>query len=263
MADTTNIIERANKVLTFRKYIREECRKKGLEYPSDEKVAEWITQEYGWSVEDFMKDYTEKQGIFRDPFEDFKAAILAMEWVTPPSEDEMRSYVAGNGYNVKGFTRYHTINGYGKVEKAVLLSVMENTIHTLRSLWNEFIEESAMYGEDSYIYDLQDTQDIQFLKVHMKDNELIRMQSIKNKGIRYLQWLNLHDNKLIGRSEEDIKDTIVAYWGEIFERILAFPKCYHYIMPNDDFVDEVILPALIKELGYEYDYSQMEMKKSC
>jgi NADH dehydrogenase len=41
MADL-NIIERANKILTFRKYIREECRKKGLEYPSDEKIAEYI-----------------------------------------------------------------------------------------------------------------------------------------------------------------------------------------------------------------------------
>ena len=267
MADNLNIIERANKILTFRKYIREECRKKGLEYPSDEKIAEYIADCGGndcvYDLNDFMCDYENKIGVFKDPFEEFKAAVLSKEWDTTPSDEEIRSYVAENGYNVRGFIRYHSINGYDKVEKALLLSIMENTIHTLRSLWNTFIEESGMYGRDSYIYDLQDTQDLQFLKMHMKDSEFIRMHAIKNKGVRYLQWFNLNDNKIVGRSEEDIKDTIVAYWGEIFERILAFPRCYHDVMVNEDFIDNVILPTLFKELGYEYDYSQMEMKKSC
>ena len=74
MADL-NLIEKANKVLTFRKYIREECRKKGLEYPSDAKISEYINQRYGMNVDDFMADYTEKEGIFRDPFKDFQAEI--------------------------------------------------------------------------------------------------------------------------------------------------------------------------------------------
>ena len=30
----------------------------------------------------------------------------------------------------------------------------------LRNLWNTFIDESATYGEDSYVYDFQDKNDI-------------------------------------------------------------------------------------------------------
>ena len=87
-----NIIERANKVLTFRKYIREECRKKGLEYPSDDKVAEWVDQCYGWNVEDFMKDYTEKEGIFREPITDFINEVNKISWFKKPTEDEIKEF---------------------------------------------------------------------------------------------------------------------------------------------------------------------------
>ena len=66
-----NLVEKANKVISFRKVIREICRKKGLEYPSDDKISEYINQKYGMNVDDFMKDYTEKEGIFRDPTTEF------------------------------------------------------------------------------------------------------------------------------------------------------------------------------------------------
>ena len=62
--DGLNIIERANKIITFRKYIREECRKKGLDYPSDEKIAEYIRNQ-------LQEDITYDQLSFKefiDPF---------------------------------------------------------------------------------------------------------------------------------------------------------------------------------------------------
>ena len=91
MADL-NLVEKANKVITFRKYIREECRKKGLEYPSDAKISEYINQKYGMNVDNFMKDYTEHEGIFRDPFNDFKAEIDKYAWVDKPTEEEIAWY---------------------------------------------------------------------------------------------------------------------------------------------------------------------------
>lgn len=259
MADNLNIIERANKILTFRKYVREECRKKELEYPSDEKIAEWISQEHGWSVEDFMKDYTEKKGIFKDPFEGFKAAILAKGWTTPPTDEEIRSYVAENGYKEKGFIRWHNINGYEGVEKAILIETLKLPIPKLVKLWNTFIQESSLYGEDSEIYDLQNERHIMFLKHHMTNEEFIRVRAIKNKGVRYLQWLSLHDKSIIGRSDDDVKDVIVGYWSEIFERIMLYPSAYQLDAEKytegdgSTYFDDVFFPIIAEKLGYKID----------
>ena len=68
MEKKLNAVEYAIKVTSFRKLVRDICRKNGLEYPSDNKIAEWIEQGYGMeNIDDFIKDYTEKQGIFREP----------------------------------------------------------------------------------------------------------------------------------------------------------------------------------------------------
>ena len=254
-----NIIERANKVLTFRKYIREECRKKNLEYPSDEKVAEWIGKKNGWSVEDFMKDYTEKQGIFTDPFEDFKRGILNYEWITPPSDEEIRSYVAENGYNVKGFLRQSAINRYDGVEKETLISTLKLSSDKLAALWNKFIEESALYGEDSYIYDLSNASDCQFLNKHMSSKQIIRVNAIKNKGVRYLQWFSLNNGDIRGLSEDDINTTIIAYWSEIFERIMLYPYAYQFKVgkyaegDGSSYFDDVFFPIIAEKIGYKID----------
>jgi len=254
-----NIIEKANKVLTFRKYIREECRKNGLEYPSDEKVSEWIDQNYGWSVEDFMKDYTEKEGIFRDPFNDFKDAVLKYDWATPPTDEEMRSYVAENGYNVKGFLRYHTINGYSPLEKEILIATLKLKTPKLIDLWNIFIEESSLYGDDSYIYNLDSATDMMYLKTHMKSEDLKRVKAISNTGVRYLQWFSMNDGKINGRSDEDVKSTIVAYWGEIFDRIMLYPYAYQFKIEKSvegygsTYFDDVFFPIIAEKVGYKID----------
>lgn len=252
-----NIIEQANKVLTFRKYIREECRKKQLEYPADEKVSEWIKEGYGFKVEDFMKDYTEKEGIFRDPFNDFKAAIDKYSWAKKPTDEEMREYITQNGYNVKGFLRQHTINNHQPLEKKVLLAVLEKcTIPQLVALWNEFIEESAMYGEDSYIYDLCIEKDVTDLKRGMTPNEWLKTLSLKS---RYVSWHNLNDGEIFASSDEDIKSTIVAYWSDIFPRLITWHLCYENIgfkgteQCFQNFYDFVVWPIFCEKLGYKFD----------
>ncbi len=255
-----NIIEKANKVLTFRKYIREECRKKGLEYPSDEKIAEYITRDFAMDVESFMAMYKCKVGIFKDPFDDFKAAISEYSWATPPTDDEMRSYVAENGYNVQGFLRQRTIDGYSPLEKDILVATMKLKATKLVVLWNTFIEESALYGEDSYIYDLQSQKDLNFLQAHMtNEHDRCRVRAIKNKGIRYLQWFSLNDGKIIGRSDDDVKGTIIAYWGEIFERIMLYPYAYQFNVEKhtegdgSTYFDDVFFPIIAEKVGYKID----------
>ena len=260
-----NIVEKANKVLSFRKMIRATCQKEGLEYPSDEKIHEYITSGLGMDVDEFMTAYKEKVGIFKDPFVDFKNTILEKwhncnyELTTMPSDDEMRSYVAENGYNVKGFARHHIINSYEGIEKDTLIATLKLKSNKLIKLWNIFVEESAKYGEDSYIYDLDNPSEMEFLGKHMRNDEMKRVYAIKNKGIRYMQWFSLNDNSIKGRSEDDVLFTIVGYWDDIFPRIMLYPYAYQFKVEKyaegdgSTYFDDVFFPILTEKLGYHID----------
>ncbi len=254
-----NIVEKANKVLTFRKYIREECRKKNLEYPSDEKIAEYITKGYGMDVDEFMKAYKDKVDIFKDPFIDFKNEVLKRGWTTNLSDEEIRSYVAENGYNVKGFIRSHIINSFNGIEKDTLVSTLKLKTPKLVKLWNIFVEESAMYGEDSYIYDLNNPSEMEFLGKHMRNDQMKRVYAIKNKGVRYLQWFSLNDDSIKGRSDDDVVGTIMGYWGDIFPRIMLYPYAYQFKVEKyaegdgSTYFDDIFFPILAEKLGYKID----------
>ena len=254
-----NIVEKANKVMSFRKMIRATCQKEGLEYPSDEKIAEYITSGLGMDVDEFMKAYKDKVGIFKDPFVDFKKGVLDYGWTTIPSDDEMRSYVAENGYNVKGFIRHHYINSFNGIEKDTLLATLKLKPNKLVKLWNVFIEESAMYGEDSYIYDLRTEKDITILEKNMNGKQLNRVRAIINKGVRYLQWFSLNDNSIKGRSDDDVIGTIVAYWDNIFPRIMLYPYAYQFKVEKytegdgSTYFDDIFFPILAEKLGYKID----------
>ena len=256
-----NLVEKANKVISFRKVIRDICRKKGLEYPSDDKISEYINQKYGMNVDDFIKDYTEHEGIFRDPFTDFKAEIDKYDWVNKPTEEEMRGYITEHGYNVKGFIRQQTINIHSPLERDVLLNVLSKcTTPQLVALWNEFIEESAMYGEDSYIYDLNDTEDLNMLRRNMTPRDWAKVVGLK---ARYVQWFNLNDGKVQKVDEEDVDGILISIWGDIFPRLLTW-TCASYEnigRANTEqrfshFYDIVVRPILLKGLGYNYDPSK-------
>lgn len=270
-----NIIEKANKIITFRKYIREECRKKGLEYPSDEKIAEYIADCGGddcvYDLNDFMCDYENKIGVFKDPFNDFKAEVFKYSWTTPPSDEEMRSYVAENGYDVQGFLRYRIINTMRPLEKATLLATLKLDDVCLVELWNEFIEESCLYGEDSYIYDLTASKDIQFIQKNFPNDKkaeltrLIRNAKLHGKELRFFQWFNLNDNEI--HVKDDIKGIIIAYWGEIFERVMLYPLAYEFKVEKyakgdgSTYFDDVFFPCIAEMVGYKIDGSKGTITK--
>lgn len=251
--DGLNIIERANKIITFRKYIREECRKKGLDYPSDEKLAEYINNENNYNVDTFMDMYTNKNGIFKDPMDDFKAELALITWGEgeQPTDEEIAAYVAENGYNVHGFITHHVINTYKGFEKATLLRALALDDAELVKLWNKFIEEGALYGEDSYIYDLENDKDRIYLTNHMPKDlraELTRKinnAKMRNQKVRFIQWFALNDNSV--RIKTDIKGIIVAYWSEIFERMMGYPMCY------GDFFENIFWAECVGALGYNMD----------
>jgi hypothetical protein len=255
--DGLNIIERANKVITFRKYIREECRKKGLDYPSDEKLAEYINNENNYNVDTFMDMYIDKKGIFKDPMDDFKAELALIEWGEgeQPTDEEIAAYVAENGYNVHGFITHHVINTYKGFEKATLLATLKLDDVVLVTLWNTFIEESAKYGEDSYIYDLKHQNDVVFINDNFPKDKIaeltriIRNERLHGNEVRFFQWYNLNDKSI--NVKHDIKGIIVAYWGEIFERIMIYPNLYE--LGEFDYFTNVFWGECMKHLGYKYD----------
>jgi hypothetical protein len=178
-------------------------------------------------------------------------------WATAPTDEEMRSYVAANGYNVRGFLNDRTINSYNPLEKATLLETLKLSDISLVKLWNKFIEESAMYGEDSYIYDLINKKDVEFLTTRMDKKDkaeltrIIRNEELHGYKVRYVQWFACNDNSI--HVKKDIKGIIVAYWGDIFNRVLKYPYLYTDIVGGDDYFFDYFYPCLIEGCGYTFD----------
>lgn len=269
MADL-NIVEKANKIISFRKVIRDICRKKGLEYPSDAKIAEYIADcggdECVYDINDFMCDYENKIGVFRDPFTDFKAEVMneLADITEKPTDEEMREYICAKGYDVEGFLsqvrRKRIIDRLSPLEKSVLNSVLNKcSVPQLVSLWNIWIEEAAVYGEDSYIYDFTNKEDLAFLREHMNFTQDMKAKELKQKGVRYISWHNLNDGAIIGFTNNKIMDIIVAYWTDIFPRFLVWGECYKNLGTQgrsdyfEGFFDIVIRPTLLEALGYNYN----------
>ena len=259
-----NVIEQAVKVTSFRKTIREVCRKNGLEYPLDEKIAEWIEQGNSFNVDKFISDYKENKGIFRTALMDFYDEIKAISWGTPPTDDEILAFFNKNGNNIELFCNQHTISKMKPLERKIYLKTIEVLpTEGLAALWNLFIEESALYGEDSYIYDLESQEDIKFLRDHMEGYEFQTIKNMNEQKVRYVQWFALNDKSIQGRTDEDIKCIITAFWSEIFERIMLFPTCYECLMGEQcgiNYFEEVVWPIITKEVGIEICTETNEVK---
>jgi len=269
-----NIVEKANKIISFRKAIRDICRKKGLEYPSDAKIAEYIADcggdECVYDINDFMGDYESKIGVFRDPLEDFKAEIKAISWSTPPTEEEVTAFFEKHGNDIGLFCKMHTIKKMKPLERKVYLNVIEKcSVPQLVGLWNCFIEESAIYGQDSHIFDLTFKEDSELLNDCLNSDQRIKIHALEYNGIRYLHCHFLNDkNNIKGYTDNDIIDTITAYWREIFERLLVWDEIYNNSVGNkgtdqefNGFFDIVVRPILLKELGYEFDTRTFDIKE--
>ena len=78
---------------------------------------------------------------------------------------------------------------------------------------------------------------------------IVRNEELHNKKVRFFQWYNLNDDTI--HIKYDIKGIIVAYWSEIFERIMIFPNLYE--LGEFDYFTKIFWGECMKHLGYKYD----------
>jgi hypothetical protein len=239
------------------------CKAKGIMPPSDEQISDYIN-DYGLHFEDFIADYTEHEGMFRclkTPLDEFKDEIKAISWGTPPTEEEILAFFNQHGNNIGLFCNQRTIKDMKPLERKTYLKTIEKlSVKHLATLWNLFIEESAHYGEDSYIYDLANEKDSKYLWDNMDGAQLKAINNmVTQNNTRFIQWFSLNDNSIKAKSEDDIKSTITCFWSEIFERIMLYPSAYNFnveIYCEGDastYFDDVFFPIIAKEVGYLID----------
>lgn len=255
-----DLIGFAHKVISFRMNVIKACKAKGVMPPTDEQISAYIN-DYGLHFENFMADFTEHEGMFRclrTPLEEFKDEINAISWGTQPTEEEILAFFNKNGNNIELFCEQRTIKKMNPIERKTYLKTIEKlSEEKLVKLWNAFIEESELYGSDSYIYDLTNETDGKFLGNHMDGAQLKTICNMATKGVRFVQWLNLNDGSICVKP--NIKQTITPYWEEIFERIMLYPSCYNFgveIYCKGDastYFDDVFFPVIAKEVGYIVD----------
>lgn len=266
-----DLIGFAHKVISFRMNVIKACKAKGIMPPTDEQISDYIN-DYGLHFEDFMADFTEHEGMFRclrTPLEEFKDNVNKISWVNKPTDDEIVAFFNTNGNNVSLFCQQRTIKGMKPlVRKTYLKTIEKLSVKHLTKLWNTFIEESALYGEDSYIYDLSDLEDSKFLSEHMDGAQLKTISNmVTQNDARFIQWFALNDSSIKENSDEDIKSTITAYWEEIFERIMLYPSAYSFnaeIYCEGDgstYFDDVFFPIIAKEVGYLIDGDKGTIKE--
>ena len=249
------MIDYAHKILAFKMNVAKSCKAKGVEPPTDEQLSDYIN-DYGLHVGDCVADYIEKEGMFRclrKPSEEFKDAVNKITWSTKPTEEEILTFFNEHGNNISLFCQQRTIKEMNSLERKVYFNTINKlTFIELVALWNLFIEESASYGEDSCIYDLQNAEDYAFLCDNMSEAEWKEVISLRNT-YRFITWTSLNDKAINGKSDENIKSTITAFWSEIFDRIILYPTCYESV-GNVPYFEEVVWPIIIKELGIKVDY---------
>ena len=257
-----DLIGFAHKVISFRMNAIKACKAKGIDAPTDEQISDYINN-YGLHFEDFMADFTEHEGIFRclrTPLEEFKGEIKKISWGTPPTEEEILAFFNKNGNNIGLFCNQHAISKMKPLERKIYLKTIEVLpTEGLVALWNLFIEESAHYGEDSYIYDLKNPEDVKFLRSRMENLEIQTIGNMIEERVRYVQWFALTDKSIQGRTDDNIQRIITAYWSEIFARIMIFPSCYQRLM-GIEYFDEIVWPIITKEVGIEICTETNEMK---
>ena len=263
-----DLIGFAHKVIGFRMNVIKACKSKGIDVPTDEQISDYING-YGLKFEDFMADYTEHEGMFRclkTPLEEFKDSVTNIHFGVKPTDEEILTFFNTYGNNVSLFCEQRTIKEMNPIERKTYLKTIEKlSEEKLINLWNAFIEESGLYGSDSYIYDLTNEKDGKFLANHMDGAQLKTICNMATKGVRFVQWLNLNDGSIFEKS--DIKHTITAYWSEIFERIMLYPSAYNFNVEiycegdGSTYFDDVFFPVIAKEVGYIVDGDKGTIKK--
>ncbi len=263
-----DLIGFAHKVISFRMNVIKACKAKGIDAPTDEQIGAYIN-DYGLHFDDFMADYIEHEGMFRclqSPLEKFKKMVSEITFCTKPTDEEIMAFFNTYGDNVPLFCEQRTIKEMNPIERKTYLKTIEKlSSELLVKLWNTFIEESASYGLDSYIYDLANEKDDKFLNKYMDGAQLKTICNMATNGVRFVQWLNLNDGSIYEKS--DIKHTITAYWSEIFERIMLYPSAYNFNVEiycegdGSTYFDDVFFPIIAKEVGYLIDGDKGTIKE--
>ena len=245
-----DLIGFAHKVITFATNIIESCKKNGIDAPSHEQISAYIN-DYGFHFEDFMVDYIEHEGMFRclmTPLEKFKKKLDEITFSTKPTDEEIVAFFKVHGDNVSLFCEKMIIKNMNPIERKTLLATIDRLSEDrLVKLWNTFIEESGIYGEDSIIFDLLDKDDCEWLENHLFGSKLNAIHDMKGNGTRFVQWFFHTDGSIV--EKKNIKGIIIAYWREIFERIMLYPSAYS----QGTYLDEVFFPIIAKEVGYLID----------
>lgn len=254
-----DVIGFAHRVISFRMNIIKACKAKGVEPPTDGQISKYING-YGMNLIDFMTDYTEHEGIFRNlqtPFEQFSKAVAEISWGIAPTKEEIKAFFDKYGNNIELFRNQRILARMGSIERKTYLKTLDLLrLPKLVKLWNIFIEESGLYGVDNHIYDLTNTGDTTFLARQMKHEEWLKVWKLRENGVSFIQWFSLGDNSIKTLETQTIKDIILAFWGEIFERIMLYPSCYGFnvdIYSEGDastYFDDVFFPIIAKEVGY-------------
>ena len=266
-----DLIGFAHKVISFRMNVIKACKAKGIDVPTDEQISDYING-YGLNFEDFMADYTEHEGMFRclkTPLEEFKDSVTNIHFGVKPTDEEILTFFNTYGNNVNLFCKQRTIKEMKPlVRKTYLKTIEKLSSELLVKLWNTFIEESELYGSDSYIYDLANEKDSKYLWKYMDKAQLETINSMVTKNdTRFIQWFNLNDNSINEKTNDNIESTITAYWEEIFERIMLYPSCYNFdveIYCKGDastYFDDVFFPIIAKEVGYLIDGDKGTIKE--
>ena len=266
-----DLIRFANKVIDFQSNVILDCKARGIMPPTNEQISDYING-YGLNFEDFMADFIEHEGMFRGlktPFEEFKNSVANIHFRVKPTDEEILTFFNTYGNNVDLFCKQNTI----KKMKSLVRETYFKTIEQLSSellvkLWNTFIEESGLYGSDSYIYDLANEKDSEYLSKHMDGAQLKTISNmVTQNGTRFIQWFNLNDNSINEKNKDNIESAVTAYWEEIFERIMLYPSCYNFGVElycegdASTYFDDVFFPVIARKVGYIVDGSRGTIKK--
>lgn len=259
-----NVIENAVKVTSFLKLVREICKTNNLNYPADEEIAEWIDGGGELNALTFLAGR-----MLNYKFNKF-VADLESEGMTDLDLDDVKAFYEKYGDNVGLYVDNYIIKKLNKVERLTYTATIDKlTTMAMVKLWNTFLEESALYGDDSYIYDLNDDYDLEVLKDNMKHDELEKVKKLRSENVRYIQWANLNDNEIT--KVDNIKRTLLGFWTEIFEHIMVYPSAYNFKLNTKlnmysdgdgrTYLDDVFFPALAREIGYDIDPNRGTIKK--
>ncbi len=186
--------------------------------------------------------------------------------IMPPTDEQISDYINDYGLHFEDFMAdftehegmFRCMTSYSPLEQKALDATLKLSDENLVILWNTFITESAIYGEDSHIYDLADEEESKFLEKSMTDEELLATcKLVTNDDARFIQWLSLNDKSI--KVVKNVKNIITAFWGEIFERVMLYPCAYQFdteVYCEGDgsiYFDDVFFPIIAEEVGYKID----------